>query len=42
VNSEMHFEAVTEGVWRCTGRLLSSEIGGVLGGGQFGGRRDGS
>jgi len=39
---EMHSEAVTERVWRCTCRLWSSEIGGVLGGGRFGGRRDGS
>jgi len=39
---EMHSEAVTEPVWRCTCRLWSSEIGGVLGGGWFRGRRDGS
>jgi len=39
---EMHSEAVTERVWRCTCRLWSSEIGGVLGGSRFGGRRDGS
>jgi len=42
VNSEMHSAAVTERVWRCTCRLESSEIRGVLGGGRFGGRRDGS
>jgi len=42
VNSEMHSEAVTERVWRCTCRLSSSEIAVVLGGGRFGGRRDGS
>jgi len=42
VNSEMHWEAVIERVWRCTCRLRSSEIGGVLGSGRFGGRRDGS
>jgi len=39
---EMHWEAVTERVWRCTCRLWSSEIGGLLGGGRFGGRHDGS
>jgi len=39
---EMHSEAVTERVWRCTRRLWSSEIGGVLGGSLFGGRCDGS
>jgi len=39
VNSEMHSEGVTERVWRCTCRVCSSEIGGVLGGGRFGGRR---
>jgi len=39
---EMHSEAVTERVWKCTCRLWSSEIGGVLGCGRFGGRRDGS
>jgi len=39
---EMHSEAVTERVWRCTWRLWSSEIAGVLGGGRFGGRCDGS
>jgi len=39
---EMHSEAVTEGDWRCTCRLWLSEIGGVHGGGQFGGRPDGS
>jgi len=39
---EMHSEAVTERVWRCTCRLWLSEIGGVLGGSRFGGRRDGS
>jgi len=42
VNSEMHSEGVTERVWRCTCRVWSSEIGGVLGGGRFGGRRDDS
>jgi len=47
VNLEMHSEAVIERVWRCTCRLWSSEIGGVLeggqsGGGSSGGRRDGS
>ena len=35
-------EAVTERVWRRTCRLWSSEIGRVVGGGQFGGRPDGS
>jgi len=39
---EMHLEAVMERGWRCTSRLWSSEIGGVLGSGRFGGRRDGS
>jgi len=39
---EMHSDAVTEWVWRCTCRLWSSEIGGVLGGSRFGGRRDSS
>jgi len=38
----MHMEAVIERVWRCTCRLWSSEIGGVLGSGRFGGRRDGT
>ena len=42
MNSEMHSEPVIEEVWRCTCGLCSSEIGGVLGGGQFGGRHDGS
>jgi len=42
VNSEMHSEAVTERVWRCTCRLWLTKIGGVLGGGQFGGRGDSS
>jgi len=42
VNSEMHSDAVTERVWGCNGRLWSREIGGVLGGGLFGGRCDGS
>ena len=35
---EMHSEAVTERVWRCTCRVYSSETGGVLGGGRFGGK----
>jgi len=39
---EIHSEAVTERVCRCTCRLWSSDIGGVLGGCRFGGRRDGS
>jgi len=33
---------VAERVWRYTCRPWSSELGGVLGGGPFGGRRDGS
>jgi len=32
VNSEMHFEAVSERVWRCNWRLRSSELGAALGG----------
>jgi len=40
VNSEMHWEAVIERVWRCTCRLRSTAIGGVLGSGWFGVRRD--
>jgi len=39
---EMHSPAVTERVWRCTCRLWSSRIGEVLGGGRFGGMRDGT
>jgi len=39
---EMHSEALTERVSRCTSRLWSRENGGVLWGGRFGGRRDGS
>jgi len=42
VNSDMHLEAGIEQVRRFTCRLLLSQIGGVLGGGRFGGRRDGS
>jgi len=42
MNSEMHYDAVTERIWRCTCRLWLSEIRGELGGGRFGGRRDGS
>jgi hypothetical protein len=41
VNSEMHFEPMTERVWGCRCKLNSREIEGVLGGGRFGGRRDG-
>jgi len=32
VNSEMHFEAVIERVWRCTSRPRSSELRDALGG----------
>jgi hypothetical protein len=32
VNSEMHFEAVIELVWRCTWRPKSSELRDALGG----------
>jgi len=44
---EIQLEAVIERDWTCTWRPLSSEIGGVLGGGEsggssLGGRRDGS
>jgi len=42
VNSEMHSEADTARVWTWTCRLWSSEIGGVVGGGRFGGRRNSS
>jgi len=43
VNLEIHSGAVIERVWGCTcSRLWWSEIGGVLGGGRFRGRRDGS
>jgi len=38
MNSERCSEAVTVRVWRCTCRLRSSEIGGVLGATRFGGR----
>ena len=37
LNWEMHLEAVIERVWKCSCRLWLSEIGGVLGGGRFGG-----
>ena len=42
VNTEMNSEAVTDRVWRRTCRLELNEIGGVLVGGQFGGRHDSS
>jgi len=32
VNSEMHFEAVIEGVWRCNWRPRLSELRDALGG----------
>ena len=32
MNSEMHFEAVIERVWRCTWRPRSSELRAALGG----------
>jgi len=38
----MQLETEIEWTQRCTGRLWSSEIGWVLGGGGFEGRRDGS
>jgi len=41
VSLEMQLEAVIERVWRCTCRPCSSELGGVLGGGQSGGGKFG-